>query len=280
MANNEKLFFYAPTWDYPPDGPIKLGNVITSVKKPERPLHRVPPKDSDAFSTKKMSVEHTKGQLRDEKFSILVRFFSILGLNIQLSAGRETSKENKFSFKTVETTQFVPTSSYIQNCVENDNVRQFLQASHYRQPVYVITGLKIVTGIEANMLTSHAVRSAPAIQIDTTIPHVGPISLGGPGGPGAESRTSTKAVTKWTNGDDFVFAFRVSKVLVGKATGQVISEEDYRRGAMLGDKEEQQKIKGSQLSILKVENPDAASEGFDAEELTEGEDVVICAIPR
>lgn len=90
MANNQNLFFYAPTWDYPPNGPIKLGNVLTSVKKPERPLHCVPPTESDVFSTKKMSVGHDKDQLRNEKFSILVRFFSIFGLDVQVSAGWET----------------------------------------------------------------------------------------------------------------------------------------------------------------------------------------------
>ncbi|KAL7928238.1 hypothetical protein V8C35DRAFT_318661 [Trichoderma chlorosporum] len=277
MVNHQKLFFYAPTWDYPPNGPIKLGNVITSVKKPERPLHCVPPSGSDVLSTKKNNVEHTGVQTSNEKFSVLVRFFSIFGLDIQLSAGRETSKENKCSFETVETTHFVPTSSYIQNCVENDDVRRFLQISRYRKPVFVITGLKIVTGMEANMFTANTVRSSPTIQINSTLPHVGPVTLGSSG---TESNISTKHVTTWKNGDDFVFAFRVSKVFVGKAAGQVVSEEDYRRGAMLSSDEEAQKVTGPQLSILSIEYPDAEGEGFDAEELTEGEDVVICAIPR
>ncbi|PNP58295.1 hypothetical protein THARTR1_01810 [Trichoderma harzianum] len=127
------------------------------------------------------------------------------------------------------------------------------------------------------MHTSHAIRSSPTIQIDSTIPHVGPISFGGSG---AESMASNKAVTAFKNGYDFVFAFRVSKVLVGKGTDQVVSEEDYRRGAMLGNEEDQQQIKSPPPSILKVEYPDAEDEGFDAEELTEGEDVVVCAIPR
>lgn len=188
-----------------------------------------------------------------------------------------TSKENKFSFNTVETTQFVPTSSYIQSCVENDDVRRYLQISRYRKPLYVITGLKIVTGIDANMHTSLAVQSSPAIQIDSAIPQMGPISFGGSG---AENMASTKAITTFKNSDDFVFAFRVSKVLVGKGTDQVISEEDYRRGAMLGTEEEQHRIKSPPLSILKVEYPDAEAEGFDAEELTEGEEVVVCAVPR
>lgn len=90
MANNQNLFFYAPTWDYPTDGPIKLGNVITSVKKPERPLHCAPPTDSNVFSTKKTNVKHTKDEAQNEKFSILVKFFNILGLDVQVSVGRQT----------------------------------------------------------------------------------------------------------------------------------------------------------------------------------------------
>lgn len=97
MANSQNLFFYAPTWDYPPEGPIKLGNVITSVKKPERPLHCVPPADSDVFSTKKKNVQHTKDEAQNEKFSILVKFFNILGLDIQVSVGRQTRCVNIYS---------------------------------------------------------------------------------------------------------------------------------------------------------------------------------------
>ncbi|RFU80039.1 hypothetical protein TARUN_2157 [Trichoderma arundinaceum] len=277
MANSQNFFFYAPTWDYPPGGPIKLGNVITSVKKPERPIHCVPPADSDVFSTKKMSVEHTKEKMHDGRFSILIRFFSIFGLNVSISAGLETSDENNFSFKTVETTQFVPTLSYIQAFVEADDVRRFLQMSRYRKPVYIITGLKVVTGIEANMSSLRTVRSSPAVRIDSTLPHAGPISTHGLG---TESKAVNKAVTKWASSDNFVFAFRVSKVLVSQATGQVVSEEDYRKGAMFDSNEFSRQLKGPQLSIRKVEDPDAENEGFDVEELMEGEDAVLCAILR
>ncbi|PNP41582.1 hypothetical protein TGAMA5MH_06511 [Trichoderma gamsii] len=275
MANNQNLFFYAPTWDYPPDGPIKLGNVITSVKKPERPLHCVPPTDSDVFSTKKTNVKHTRDEAQNENFSILVKFFNILGLDIQVSVGRQTSDQRIFSFKAIETKQFVPTLPYVQACVENDNVRRFLEMSRYRKPVFIITGLKIVFGDEASMMTSHFVRNSPVVQIDSTIPQIGPIKLSGSN---TESGTAAKTVTEWESSDNFLFAFRVSKVLVGKATGQVISEEDYRRGAMFGDNAELREIQGPPLSILKVEHPDAEGEGYYTEELTEGDDVVTCAL--
>ncbi|KAL7784313.1 hypothetical protein V8C37DRAFT_360127 [Trichoderma ceciliae] len=277
MANNQNLFFYAPTGDNPPGGPIKLGNIITSVKRPERPLHRVPPADSDVFSTTKMGVGHAKEKLRSGRFSILIRFLDLLGLNVHVGTGQETSDESTFSLKAVETTRFVPTSSYIQTCVEADEVRRFLQLSRNRKPVYIITGLKVVTGIEANMLTSRTVRDSPAVQIESITPHVGPISISGPG---IKGKAANRAVTKWESSDDFVFALRVSKVLVGQATGQAVSKEDYRQGAMLGDDDEPQRVKSPRLCVLDVEYPDAAGEGFDAEELMEGEDIAACAIPR
>jgi hypothetical protein len=87
MANRQYFFFYAPTWDYPPGGPIKLGNVITSVKKPERPLHCAPPPEgSGVFSTKKMSFQYTKEKLRSGKFSILTKSLGILGFRVDVGA--------------------------------------------------------------------------------------------------------------------------------------------------------------------------------------------------
>lgn len=85
MANREFCFFYAPTWDYPPGGPIKLGSVITSVKKPQRPLFS-PPAPEDVFSTEKKSVQYTKEKLRRGKFSILTKFLSVLGFGIDVGA--------------------------------------------------------------------------------------------------------------------------------------------------------------------------------------------------
>lgn len=187
------------------------------------------------------------------------------------------SDQRNFSFKAIETRQFVPTLPYVQACVENENVRRFLEMSRYRKPVYIITGLKIVFGDEASMITSHFVQNSPVVRIDSTTPQIGPIKLSGSG---TESGAVTKTVTEWQSSDNFVFAFRVSKVLVGKATGQVISEKDYRRGAMFGDNAELRSIQGPPLSILKVEHPDAEGEGYYIEDLREGDDVVICALQR
>lgn len=90
MANNQICFFYAPTWDYPPSGPIKLGNVIASVKNPQRALHCAPPAGSNVFSTSKDSVQYTKEKMRGGKFSIITKFLSFLGIgaDVGVESGR------------------------------------------------------------------------------------------------------------------------------------------------------------------------------------------------
>jgi hypothetical protein len=85
MANRVFYFFYAPTWDYPPGGPIKLGNVITSAKRPERPLYTAPlPDISEVVTTDKTQIEYSKEKLRVGRFSILTKFLSILGFGVDI----------------------------------------------------------------------------------------------------------------------------------------------------------------------------------------------------
>ncbi|KAF9875113.1 hypothetical protein CkaCkLH20_07379 [Colletotrichum karsti] len=277
MANRDFFFFYAPTWDYPPGGAIRLGNVITSVKKPHRPLFCVPPPgDSDVSTTEKKSVQYTKEKLRSGRFSILTKFLSILGLGVDIGAEIDNSDEERFIFKTLETTQFTPSAQYVQKSIESDNVRRFLQNARYRKPVYIITGVKIVRGAEANTSRSRGLGGTFAVEVDGTLLSGGAVPIGG--GPGTEGRVGNKTATSWEGSSDFVFAFRVSKVFVGEKTGQVTSEEEYRKGAMLGDETEE--TRRPMLSVLKIEDPTAEQEGFGSQQLMDDEEVVFCAIPE
>lgn len=68
-------------------GSIKLGNIITSIKKPEQPLYTAPlPTDSEVFSSEKSHVEISLEKLREGQFSILTKFLSILGVGINVGA--------------------------------------------------------------------------------------------------------------------------------------------------------------------------------------------------
>ena len=87
MSNSIKCYFYAPTWDFPPPpkGPIKLGNIITSIEQPENPLYTAPyPSDDEYFSSEKKDVEYSVEKSKAGKFSILTKFLSTLGVGVDL----------------------------------------------------------------------------------------------------------------------------------------------------------------------------------------------------
>ncbi|RKK99348.1 hypothetical protein BFJ68_g13224 [Fusarium oxysporum] len=269
MANRDLFYFYAPTWDYPPEGPIKLGNVISSVKKPHIPLiHSPPTEETGVFKTEKKKAQYTTEKLRSGKFSILTKFLSVLGFGVDISA------EGIFKFETLETTEFIPTSEYLQNCVESRDVREWLERSGSSKPLYIITGLKSVTGASATTLKSRTVGGNLSVEVDGTILSGGTVPIGGD--PGIEGKAGTSQGTKWEGGN-FVFAFRVSKVRV-KKTGKIKSEDQYTKGANLDLQDVKRKQTG--LKITAVEEPSAHDEGFEEETLMEGDEEVLCAIPK
>lgn len=94
MANNVFYFYYTPTWDWPPGGPIKLGNVLTSIRKPEQPLYTAPlPAASEVFSSEKTEVEYSREKMGKGGFSILTKFLNVLGIGVDVGANWQTRYE-------------------------------------------------------------------------------------------------------------------------------------------------------------------------------------------
>uniref|UniRef100_A0A8H7KCQ1 Uncharacterized protein n=1 Tax=Bionectria ochroleuca TaxID=29856 RepID=A0A8H7KCQ1_BIOOC len=228
MESQVAYFFYAPTWDFPPEGPIKLGNVLTSVEKPEQPLSTTPsPTEDEVFSSEKKDVEHSIEKLREGKSSLFTKFLKFIGVGVDVTVSWEHSEKELYSFQKIETKQFVPTDEYIQRCIETPAVRQFLERSRYRKPVYVITGLKTVYGASAKSTVSRSRDKKASIGVDGTV-----LSGGSPA-PGAKAakENKTEKNTSWEGSSSFVFAFRVSKVRVSKKTQGVKDHEFYTEGA-------------------------------------------------
>ncbi|KAI1112784.1 hypothetical protein F5Y14DRAFT_420032 [Nemania sp. NC0429] len=282
MANRALYFFLAPTWDYPspPAGPIQLGNVIASVRAPERALYRAPkPDDSSTaavFSTTQKRVTFSREKLIGGGFGVFTTFLNaVLGLGIDAAVDLEATDTSHFTFESLETTQFLPDPEYIQACVSAEPVRRYLEKSRYRKCVYVITGLKIVRGYATG-------RSSKGRAVDGTIGAGADASCTGVpvgGGSNVGVNVGIKEHVSWEGASDFVFAFRVRKVVVERKTGAVSREEEYRKGAVLGHVSEGRN--GPGLSIVEgAEWTDDDVAGFVKEELIENDELVLCAIPE
>ncbi|CAG9947555.1 unnamed protein product [Clonostachys rosea f. rosea IK726] len=273
MANQVAYFFYAPTWDWPPEGPIKLGNVLTSVQRPEQPLSTTPPPtENEVFSLEKKDVEHSITKLRDGNFSLFTKFLNFIGISVDVTVSWEHSNEELYRFQKVETQQFIPKDEYIQKCIETPAVRRFLERSRYRKPVYVITGLKTVYGASAKSTESQSQDKKASIAVD------GNVLGGGNVAPGAGAATENKKSTTWEGSSDFVFAFRVRKVQVSRKTQGVKDNDDYTKGAKF-DRDDAYRVKEDipELSILSQVEATAKEMGYREETLMEGDSAITCA---
>ncbi|KAI1112782.1 hypothetical protein F5Y14DRAFT_242201 [Nemania sp. NC0429] len=270
MANRALYFFLSATWDLPasPSGPIQLGNVITSLEAPERPLYRNPKIESEIFSTLQTQVKFATEKLHAGRFGIFGRFLaSVLGLGIDATASWESSNTCRLSFDVLETTQFYPEQSYLQACVAAEPVRLYLTKSRYRKPLYIVTGLKTARGTKAETLQTRAASGAVSPEVDATV--WGSLPVGGGVEVGGES--GNRKTVAWEAEASFVFAFRVQKITVKKRTG-LVRGEDYQRRALLSAAIEKR------FDIFE-EDMDGQVQGFSKEELLEDDETVIYAVP-
>lgn len=175
----------------------------------------------------------------------------------------------------MDTTQFIPTEEYLKRSVDGTAVRRFLETSRYHKPVYVITGIKIVSGAQGATKTSKSVDGSVGAQVDGTVLSGGMVPVGG--GPEVRRGKATKNAVSWEGSSDFVFAYKLSEVRVSKS-GEVKREREYTKGALYEDATK--KPEADPLDVALVDGPTAQpQDGFDAEAVEEGDGVVTYGVP-
>jgi len=185
-----------------------------------------------------------------------------------------------YTFDTLETIQFIPKPGYISGCIaSSDAVRRYLEKTRYRKPVYVVTGIKIArgAGAKAKSLRSRALSAETTAEVDALVWAGVPVAAG----PGVAKVDETRQNVAWEGGSDFVFAYRLSKVMVDKKTGGVKSERDYTRGTMLG-LEDAPAANSEDVVLGVVLNSEVSvdEELFSLEKLKDGDEEVVCAVPN
>lgn len=89
MANQIKQYFLAPSWDYPPNGSIALGNIIVSPTRPVPALvtrAATPTAGSEGLiSSTKQGVEWQKGKTNAHQFGIWTKLLVFSSLLLFLS---------------------------------------------------------------------------------------------------------------------------------------------------------------------------------------------------
>ncbi|KAF1970552.1 hypothetical protein BU23DRAFT_432016, partial [Bimuria novae-zelandiae CBS 107.79] len=171
MANVKKTYFLTPSFDYlpPPAGPIALGNILADPTTPDRPLN---PKHTLASLPTDVVITTSTTSWRS-KHSVSVGLYAefpelIVGAGADASVNWARGSRNQYSFKRLDTAYLVPSTitEYLNNALKIPNVKHYLDKGIMRKSLYVVTGLKIAIGGEADTTISREHGGALSLGLD------------------------------------------------------------------------------------------------------------------
>lgn len=281
MSNLKKTYFLCPNWDYHPDGPVQLGNIIISPENPAQALNgfeRQPPTESSMFpATSKIGVTWSKEKLRSGTYGLWTEFLSFIsGLGVDASVEHSLSLEQTFSFDSITTTEFSPTPEYLTQSMSAPAVVDYLKKSRFRKHVYMITALKIVHGAKAEAKNERSIEGQLGATLDGT-PSGVPVS----GGPGISGKRNDRNITSFEGSSDFVFAYRLRKVITHRSGDMSIA--DYTKGAMFGSEGQPTATQELPFIVEGLAAQDASAQDFGcghADEVLDGDDHCACVWPE
>ena len=148
MASS-RTYFVLTNFDLPPDGPIQLGSIIADPLEPEEILNsgEVVALPSDYVHTSHKRDWNIAESLQNGQVSVTARFLSSLRLDDTNATGGVSRVTSRFSIEDVETIDFTPTQNYIDEAINKESVRGYLEGCQNGLPVFMITGLKIGRGL-------------------------------------------------------------------------------------------------------------------------------------
>ncbi|KAH6636430.1 hypothetical protein F5144DRAFT_179154 [Chaetomium tenue] len=138
-----------------PDGPLDLGTVVEDLQEfyaINQGNSRVAIPDGQRYIDVKGNVmASAKSSFSGMSRLHATAFHGSIGGDVSLRAQR--IDEDVYTIARLETAYFYPSRSYIKQCLRLVEVKDYLDMADYKEPVYLVTGLKIARG--ATVSTKH-----------------------------------------------------------------------------------------------------------------------------
>ncbi|KAI1089239.1 hypothetical protein F5B19DRAFT_467984 [Rostrohypoxylon terebratum] len=220
-----------------PNGPLELGTLVEDTQQ-FQPLNQganriqIPP--GQRYSDTKEDIYVGLKHSRNGEAGFLAKVFEgCLGAEASLKG--EKNEEDVYTIQKLETSYFYPQVSYIKKCLRLSDIEDYLEMGDYKEPVYLITGLKIAWG--ATISSSAHSGYAGKGEAGLTIP--GPIDVDVKAK--AEVGKGSTASSSFRKPADFVLGIQVMKIYhIRKifGSGRVLATSRLTKGAVLVDDEE------------------------------------------
>ena len=251
FKKQQPTYYVAPNFTTPPfpNGPLELGTLVEDLRQcypiNQGATNRVPIPEGQRYVDVKEDVNASLRMSLGGEASILAKILD-RSIGGDASLKGEKKDEDVYKIQKLETVYFHPQPSYIKKCLQLSDVKDYNEMADYKEPVYLITGLKIAWG--ATISTEH----------DRDFEGKVEGGIQAPGGPvdvqmkaRAEVSGTSGMVSSFGKPADFVLGVQVQKIyhkrafLVGKPALKV---GRMTKGATLVDDDEP-KVEGVEDEI-------------------------------
>ena len=147
-------------------------------------------------------------QLRDIQGGVWASFLQIIiGVGGNIDVNRSYDTNEVYKCKRLETQYFQPEDAYIHQSLQNPRAKSYVENSGFKNPVYMITGLKIARGVTTETSEGKGRGVYGKVGVDGT-----PVGIPVSGGPKAKWSSKTVENVSFTGSSDFVFSFQLIRI--------------------------------------------------------------------
>lgn len=237
MSQRPRHYFLAATGN-PPEGPIKLGNIISLPRLADDPINQytVPVASFPGMEVLEHNEKNPSFDINHRKggqIGIWASFLQMLGVGGDISVETATEGGESWLCDNMQTLSFTPKLEYIVECLKDEGVQHFMRVNKpwlRTSKLYMITGIKIAYG--ASSTVQWAQDRGLNLHLGVDLTGLGcPVQVG----PDFTRDQSVKVVQSQNGADPFVFAFRLRRIKISKSGS--IDHQQFNKGAMLGLRE-------------------------------------------
>lgn len=240
----QPTYLVPPHFSIPPNsatakGPLDLGTLVVDLQRyrplNQGPLNRVPIAEDQRYVDVVEDVSNTLNTSSGGEAGIFAKILNqSIGGDASLKSQR--TSEDIFTIAKLETRYFYPPAGYAEKCLNLPDVREFNEIVEYREPIYLVTGLKIAWG--ATVTTSQGSVHESNVKAAIEAP-AGVVDLG----VGAKSSLSheKRQVATYGKPRDFVLGVQLSRIRYKKKTWVSkggLEVKPHAKGAVLVDDDE------------------------------------------
>lgn len=234
MVPLASTFLMAPSFDFPIDGSIQLGNLLVDPFTPHRPLVTLAPgKLPETIESLQENRNITSKEVQHARFSMWLKALQLVDGRTGVETGQRMTTNFKMNAIRTLFLKTDPDDEDIRELLDAPKVQSAMRSTFWSRPVFLISGLKVAEGFSLRSETGTRRNADARLSAAATCE----VSLGMDTGISAEM----DEFNSFQSGQDIVVAYQLLKI---SRKRRDLAIKEYRpKAGFLGDED-----RGPQLS--------------------------------